>query len=126
MEKTSAFKKITAGRLKKLMTENAGVLLLDTLPDDLHARRHIPGAKNACVYEVVFPDRIRELAPQLNQDIIVYGSSRHSRDSQAAAEKLRLCALFRAPRYAHGLRPGQHRGAHCCALKKGEKDEGHP
>lgn len=88
MEKPSAFRKITARKAKKLMTDNAEVLLLDTLPADLHARRHIPGAKNACVYEVVFSDRVRQLAPEPDQDIIVYGSSRQSRDSRAAAEKL--------------------------------------
>lgn len=110
MEKTSAFKKITAGKLKKLMTENAGVLLLDTLPDDLHARRHIPGAKNACVYEVVFPDRIRELAPRLDQDIIVYGSSRHSRDSQAAAEKLLRLGYERVHVLEGGIAAWQQEG----------------
>lgn len=88
MENTPAFRKITAKKLKKLMAERAEALLIDTLPTDVHARRHIPGAKNACVYEVVFSDRVRQLAPELDQDIIVYGSSRHSRDSQAAAEKL--------------------------------------
>jgi polyisoprenoid-binding protein YceI len=88
MENTPAFRKITAGKLKKLMTENAEVLVIDTRPSDIHARCHIPGAKNACVYEVVFPDRVRELAPGLDQDIIVYGSSSSSRDSRAAAEKL--------------------------------------
>jgi polyisoprenoid-binding protein YceI/rhodanese-related sulfurtransferase len=88
MENTSAFRKITAGRLKKLMAENADVQLIDTLPAEVHAGRHIPGAKNACVYEVVFPDRVREIAPRLDQFIILYGSSRRSRDSRAAAEKL--------------------------------------
>lgn len=88
MANTPAFRKITAGKLKKLMTENADVLLIDTLPAEVHARRRIPGAKNACVYEVVFPDRVRELAPRLDQFIILYGSSRRSRDSRAAAEKL--------------------------------------
>jgi len=88
MANTPAFRKITAGKLKKLMTENADVLLIDTLPAEVHAGRRIPGAKNACVYEVVFPDRVRELAPRLDQFIILYGSSRRSRDSRAAAEKL--------------------------------------
>jgi polyisoprenoid-binding protein YceI/rhodanese-related sulfurtransferase len=87
MQKTT-FRKITAKKLKQLLTHKPDALLINTLPADLHARHHIPGAKNACVYEVVFPDRVRELAPQLDQDIIVYGSSRQSRDSQAAAEKL--------------------------------------
>jgi len=88
MKEAPKFKRITAEKLKKLLTQNAGAILVDTLPAEVYSRRHIPGSQNACVYEVVFADRVRELAPQLDQDIIVYGSSRHSRDSQAAAEKL--------------------------------------
>jgi rhodanese-related sulfurtransferase/polyisoprenoid-binding protein YceI len=88
MEKSTVLKKITARKLETLLAGNPDVLLLDTRPSDIHARCQIPGAKNACVYEVVFPDRVRELAPDLNREVIVYGSSRHSRDSRTAAEKL--------------------------------------
>ena len=88
MKKAPKLKKITAEELQKLLTESAGATIVDTLPAEVYAKRHIPESKNACVYEVVFPDQVRELAPRLDQDIIVYGSSFHSRDSLAAAEKL--------------------------------------
>jgi len=76
MKKAPKFKKITAEELQKLLTESAGAILVDTLPAEVYAKRHIPESKNACVYEVVFPDQVRELAPRLDQDIIVYGSAR--------------------------------------------------
>jgi len=63
-------------------------VLVDTLTADHFAKVHLPGALNACVFEVVFPVKIQELVKDRAQRVIVYGSSGASRDAIAAAEKL--------------------------------------
>ena len=110
MKKAPKLKKITAEELQKLLTESAGATIVDTLPAEVYAKRHIPESKNACVYEVVFPDQVRELAPRLDQDIIVYGSSLHSRDSLAAAEKLLRLGYERVYVLEGGIAAWQQQG----------------
>lgn len=79
---------ITSERLRLWMTEGRDFVLIDTLPEDVYRKRHLPGARNACVYEVVFPQRVEAIAPDRSREIVVYGSSIVSMDAVAAAEKL--------------------------------------
>lgn len=48
------FCKISPQELYKKMTNDENFVLIDTLTNDHFEKVHIPGAKNACVFEVVF------------------------------------------------------------------------
>lgn len=65
-----------------------GGLLVDTLVPEHYAARHIPGAVNACVYEMVFLDTMAELSPDKGTPIVVYGAGPKSQDCFAAADKM--------------------------------------
>lgn len=63
-------------------------LILDVrLPEDF-AEAHVPGAASACVYEVTFPRRVAELAPDRTRPVVVYGAAQTSLESEEAAAKL--------------------------------------
>ena len=65
------------------------VQLLDVrLADDFEAA-HLEGAANNCVFEVAFPERLAETAPDKSLPTVVYGANGESAEAQAAEEKLR-------------------------------------
>ncbi len=74
--------------LHKRLREGEKIILLDTLPDDHFKAVHLPGAVNACVYEVIFLDNVSRLVPGKDHVIVAYGSSDKSLDAVIAAEKL--------------------------------------
>lgn len=78
-------KTISAAELKILKD---GAALIHVLPEEHYACGHLPGAINACVYEMVFVDRVAELIPDKNAVVIVYGAGGGSLDAVTAAEKL--------------------------------------
>jgi len=78
-------KTISAAELKMLKD---GAALIHVLPEEHYACGHLPGAINACVYEMVFVDRVAELIPDKNAAVIVYGAGGGSLDAATAAEKL--------------------------------------
>lgn len=71
-----------------VMKIKEGGLLVHTLPADHFAQTHLPGATNACVYQVTFLDDVRAIGAKKDSVIILYGSSNHSQDSVIAADKL--------------------------------------
>ena len=68
-----------------------GALLIHTLPAEHFAKIHLPGAVNACVYQVTFLDDMKALCADNDKAIVLYGSSKHSLDAVTAAEKLQRC-----------------------------------
>jgi len=79
---------ISPHELKNWIDAGKEFLLIDVLPEEYYSEKHIPSAKNACVYEVSFLDQIAELSPDKNKPIVVYGPSARSLSSTTAAEKL--------------------------------------
>lgn len=67
--------------------EGKGVVI-DTLVQEHYEARHIPGAVNACVYEIIFVSSVAEVAPDKEKPVILYGAGPQSLDSMTAAEKL--------------------------------------
>ena len=88
MADTKAFAKITAKELYDKVGQNSGLIIIDTLSKELFEKRHLPGAQNACVYQVVFSSEAETIVPDRDREIVLYGSSRTSQDSVTAAEKL--------------------------------------
>jgi rhodanese-related sulfurtransferase/polyisoprenoid-binding protein YceI len=83
-----SFKSLSPHDLHKSLSEGKPIIILDTLSDDHFKAVHLPGALNACVYEVVFLDNVSRLIPEKDQEIVVYGSGGNSMDAVTAAEKL--------------------------------------
>jgi polyisoprenoid-binding protein YceI len=95
---------ITAAQLKQAFGESNPPLLLDVrLEDDFHCC-HISGAKNNCVYEVVFMERMGKLAPDQSAPICVYGAAGDSLESRIAAEKLTRAGYSHVQEFRDGLR----------------------
>lgn len=88
MEKTSEIKEILPETLDTLIREGNDFILINVLPQDVYDRKHLPGSKNACVFEVNFPDQVTSLVSAEYNQIILYGSSHKSKDAVTAAEKL--------------------------------------
>jgi polyisoprenoid-binding protein YceI len=64
-------KTITAVELKALA---GSATLIHVLPEEHFAQQHLPGAVNACVYEMIFLPKVAELVPDKSAAIIVYGA----------------------------------------------------
>ena len=97
MEDAKSFAKITAEELYDKVGQDPSLIVIDTLPKELFDKRHLPGARNACVFQVVFPSEVKAVAPDCDREVVLYGSSSASHDSVTAAEKLlRLgyCKVF--------------------------------
>ncbi len=92
MRHAHSFKQLTPEKLHDLLandTDNT-LLLIDTLPNDHFIKVHLPGAKNACVFEMNFLDQVQVLVSEISTPIVVYGASSNSLDSRTAGEKLRM------------------------------------
>lgn len=81
-------KTIDPAKLAELLSSSRPPLLLDVRPDRAYTRGHLPGAKNNCVFEVAFLDRLKKAAPDLSEPVCVYGECGDSHESLMAAEKL--------------------------------------
>lgn len=81
------FREIDAKAVQDFLDVGKGVLV-DTLPPEHYELKHIPGARNACVYEVVFLQTMEEIVPDKSTPVVVYGAGPDSRDCLEAADKL--------------------------------------
>src|ERR1041385_6320419 len=82
---------ISARELKRSFdTRRDGLLLLDVQPQEYYQAAHLPQARNACVYQMIFVDEVSKFAPDKGISIVVYGSSGKSLASSVAARKLDL------------------------------------
>lgn len=78
----------TASTLKQWLDAGEPVTVLDVLPPEHHGARHIPGALNQCVYEVVFLEGVAGKLPDPGQRIVAYSASHRCQGAQDAAAKL--------------------------------------
>ena len=79
---------IDRDELKRWIDETRAFVLLDVLPADAFEKTRLPGAKNACIFEVTFLDQVKEHVASPDTEIVVYCSSPSSRASTDAAERL--------------------------------------
>jgi polyisoprenoid-binding protein YceI/rhodanese-related sulfurtransferase len=94
---------IDALGLARRMETSSDLTVLDVLLPEHFAAYHIPGAINACVYEVVFLDTVEHLIPDRSVPIVVYDSSRRSRASACATRKLEGRGYLDVCELAEGL-----------------------
>ena len=100
-------KTIAAAELKTLQKN---VTLIHVLPEEHFAQQHLPGALNACVYEMVFLSKVAELVPDKSAAMIVYGAGAPSLDSTTAAEKLAKAGYTNVRDFRGGLTEWQQNG----------------
>jgi rhodanese-related sulfurtransferase len=65
-----------------------GALVVDVLTPEDYAACHLVGARNACIYEMVFLDRIAECAPDRTTELILYDATDTTRTAELARERL--------------------------------------
>ncbi len=79
---------ITCQELKKRLAGGDSLLVIDVLPPEVYASQHLPGACNACVYEMVFLNGVAELAPDHATPLVLYDASDTTMAATTAREKL--------------------------------------
>jgi rhodanese-related sulfurtransferase/polyisoprenoid-binding protein YceI len=79
---------IAPRELAHKIRDSASPVLIDVRLEDDYAAAHLPGAKNNCVYEVSFLERMTGLAPNKEFAVCVYGAGSDSYEAPMAAEKL--------------------------------------
>lgn len=80
--------KITSAMLHQWQNDGNEFILIDILINDHYTARHIPGAVQACVFEMSFLDQIKDLVDTRDQMIIIYGADEQAMDTAVAADKL--------------------------------------
>jgi polyisoprenoid-binding protein YceI len=74
--------------LAQRMGKSTAPVLVDVRLENDYAEAHLPQAKNNCVFEVTFLDRMAEVAPDKKVAVCVYGSAADSYEARMAAKKL--------------------------------------
>lgn len=57
------------------MAGDSSLFIIDVLPDDFYEKRHLPTARNACIYEIEFLEKAAMLVPDKTAELIVYGQN---------------------------------------------------
>lgn len=100
---------INAHELKKLIASGSVCLVDVLLPEDF-ACRHITGAWNSCVYEMVYLDKVAELVTGTDKTIVVYDDSGTTLAARTAKEKLERAGYKNVKILAGGLKAWQEAG----------------
>lgn len=97
-------------KIKKMKGRSKDFILLDVLPPEYFEKLHIPGAKNATVYEVSFLDQVKELGIKKDSQIVVYDSSSDSLASKEAMRKLKHAGYVNVQELEGGIKTWQKKG----------------
>jgi rhodanese-related sulfurtransferase len=100
---------ISAHELQQLIAGGSVSLIDILLPEDF-ACRHIANAGNACVYEMVFLDRIAECVPDRDRHVVVYDDSGTTLAARTAMEKLERAGYRNVAILEGGLQAWQAAG----------------
>jgi len=79
---------ISISELHEMMKNNARLQLVDVLTPEDYAMKHIVGACNACVYEMVFLEQMATKAPDKDLPVIVYDGTGQTLTAVTARERL--------------------------------------
>jgi rhodanese-related sulfurtransferase len=74
--------------LHQRMVADPHLLIIDLLPPDHYDRVHLPGAHNACVFEVAFLENVARTGAGNKRPLVIYGASARTADAATAADKL--------------------------------------
>jgi polyisoprenoid-binding protein YceI/rhodanese-related sulfurtransferase len=93
---------IDTPELKRWIDARRPFVLLDVLPPEAYRESRLPGAVNACIYDVTFLDQATALVPDRGTPIVVYCAGPASRASADAAERLAGAGYQDVRRFAGG------------------------
>lgn len=82
---------------------DAGAVVIDVMTPEEYAIRHLAGAQNACIYEMVFLDHMAEHVPDRNTELIVYDATGTTRSAELARERLLQAGYTHVSVLAGGL-----------------------
>ncbi len=82
---------------------DAGAVVIDVMTPEDYAACHIAGAQNACIYEMVFLERVAKFAPDRDTELIVYDATGTTRTAEVARERLRTAGYTRVYILSGGL-----------------------
>ena len=88
MTGSASWQTITVDQLKQEMDSGAAFFLVDVLPGEFFEKRRLPGALNACVFEVTFVEQVGRITQDRQAHLILYGVDHSTRDALEAADKL--------------------------------------
>lgn len=94
---------MTLTELQERLAAEPRPVLLHVLPEEVFAAKRLAGSLNACVYEMVFPDRVKELVPDPSTPMIVYGAGGGSLDAKTATGILRAAGYGAVECFEGGL-----------------------
>lgn len=94
---------ISRDELALRLSEPNQPLVIDVLPEEEYKVAHLPGAQNACIFNVTFLDDVKKLASDQSKTLVLYGSSFRDLASATAAEKLRAAGYTQVADYRGGL-----------------------
>lgn len=94
---------ITCKVLHLWISEERDFIIIDVLPPECYGSRHLPGARNACVYEVTFLDQVKRITGDRDKPIVVYDSSHRSKASGCAVQKLKAAGYRKVMELCGGI-----------------------
>ena len=80
-----------------------GAVVIDVMTPEDYAACHVAGAINACIYEMIFLDRVAESVPDRNVELIVYDATGITRTAELARARLLQAGYARVSILAGGL-----------------------
>lgn len=92
---------IPSSEVKQRM--DAGAVVIDVMTPEDYATCHVSGATNACIYEVVFLERIIETVADRNTVLIVYDTTGTTKAAEIARNRLLQAGYSRTFILAGGL-----------------------
>jgi polyisoprenoid-binding protein YceI/rhodanese-related sulfurtransferase len=102
MRRVSAVQAIDQAELRRWIDVKRPFVLMDVLPPEVFREGRLPGAVNACVYEVTFLDQARALVPEPTTPVVVYCEGPASLASADAAERLAAAGFAEIYRFEGG------------------------
>lgn len=88
MEEGRKYGEISVQELRRRMDGGEAPVVLDVMLQEVFEKKRIPGAKNACVFQVIFPAEAEAAAPDKDREIVVYDLGKGSHEALVAADKL--------------------------------------
>jgi polyisoprenoid-binding protein YceI len=104
MQTSQDWVRISPETLYQWMKTGRPFILTDTLTPDHFEKVHLPGAKNACVFEVTFEDQISAITTDKQAEIVLYGASDSSVEAVVAGEKLQRAGYAKLHILKGGIR----------------------
>ncbi len=103
-------KQISRDELISQLAEIPAMIIIDVLPGAEFKVTHLPGALNACVFDMTFLEDVKKLVPDPVTPLVLYGSSVRNLASQTAAEKLAVAGYTNLGDYRGGLEDWREAG----------------